>query len=77
MIKIEKDVPFLPYNPGENHNKYRFSEYEIGDSALYPCAKEEKHKLASAASYYGSRNKKKFAYKYLAAEKGVRIWRIA
>lgn len=72
-ITIEKSVP-LPHL-GRKH-LYPFGDMEVGDSFLVPVAKHSA--VYGSASYYGKRNKQKFAVRKL-VEKGkpvARCWRV-
>lgn len=70
MIKIEKGIPLTnPVHPG-GQRKYPFGEMELGDSFYWDG---KRHRVDSAASYYGKRNNKKFAVRKEGS--GARCWR--
>lgn len=71
-FKIEKGVP-IPELCGSGYSKYPFGEMGVGDSVLIKGDALASLRGRSAASYYGSRNNKKFATRQ--TSDGLRIWR--
>lgn len=73
QFKIESDVPAPSSRNGRSY-KYPFAEMNVGDSFLISDGSGVE-KIRYAASYYGSRNQKKFAVRK--CDSGHRCWRIA
>jgi len=71
MIKIDKNIPFVESKAYTS--KYPFNKMNIGDSFLVEV--QDERKIASAASYFGTRNSMKFSVRN--TDKGLRCWRIA
>jgi hypothetical protein len=69
--KVDKRVP-LPNSV--KRNQYPFGEMEVGHSFMFDPA--EYLKVASAGSYYGKRNNKKFSIRNL-RDGTYRCWRVA
>jgi hypothetical protein len=75
-FKIESGVP-LP-EPVSGRASYPFGSMNVGDSFFVAAAHDDllaRDRLASAASYFGIRNKMKFARRKV--DGGFRVWRLA
>lgn len=73
LFKIEKGIPD-PLTPYGFRSRFPFGDMEIGDSFKVPDF-ETFTKLYSAASWYGTRNMKKFRCSQRNGD--YRCWRIA
>jgi len=67
-IEIEKNIPIPP----DRHNVYQFGTMTVGDSSFWNV--DGRERLASAASNYGRRTKKKFTVRAVKGG-GYRVWR--
>lgn len=75
-MKIEKNIPVPAVGaPVVRQSKYPFPFMEVGDSLLGKG--KEGNKLRSAAAGYAERHGIKFATRTVAADKSVRVWRVA
>lgn len=72
MFKIEKSEPIPQV---KMRSSWPFGDMEVGDSFLIPEGSPEQRTVASAASYYGTRNGKKFSQRL--TEEGTRVWRVS
>jgi len=67
MYQIEKNIPF-----STGRHRFPFREMEVGDS--FQINPNDRRRVASAASYYGKRNKKKFSIRM--SPESTRVWRV-
>lgn len=73
MFQIEKNIPIPTSDFGKGRPRiYPLGDMDVGDSFFTTSAR---NKVASAVSYYGLRNGKKFAVRTV--DGGVRVWRVA
>lgn len=62
----------LPTNK-TNKEKYRFSQYNVGDSEFYP---EAATKVNAAACMFVKRNQPEWKFRTSVQPQGVRVWRV-
>jgi hypothetical protein len=77
VFKLETNVP-MPELPRNGRTIYPFRQMNVGDSFFAPIDDDDRlsrDRLASAASYAGSRNNMKFARRRV--DGGYRIWRLS
>lgn len=70
-FKIEKNISITPRCA---YSKWPFSRMAVGESFLLPAG-TNRAAAATAASYFGKRNNKKYSIRK--TEDGIRCWRTA
>lgn len=80
---VEKGIPVTTIEQRRKKRKYPWSEMEIMDSFFVECKKEEmerfRNTISGSLTQWNVVNSKRYKIitRYITAEGGLRIWRIA